>query len=222
MQHAGIKELLETSWNRELDTKAALHKLQDVLKKWNKEVFGDIQSRKDKMMKDIKVLQEEIDRNPNEELLWKEEELLREFDVIFEQEDMFWFQKSREKWVVYGDRNSKFFHTSNVIRRRRNRIDTLKNEEGRWISDTQELEGLAVQYYTRLYSLDDVDSVSERFPWGRFARLTGEDQRELNRHFTALEVESAVRSICAFKAPGPDGFQPIFYHKNWDVVGGIF
>ena len=29
----------------------------------------------------------------------------------------------------------------------------------------------------------------------------------------------AIRSMGKFKAPCPDGFQPVFYQQNWDVVG---
>ena len=46
---------------------------------------------------------------------------------------MLWFQKSREKWVELGDRNTKYFHTSTIIRRCRNRIEALKDNEDRWV-----------------------------------------------------------------------------------------
>lgn len=59
----------------------------------------------------------------------KEGDLLREFEIVLEQEELIWLQKSREKWVVYGDRNTKFFHMSTIIRRRRNKVDMLKNSE---------------------------------------------------------------------------------------------
>ncbi|KAJ0267106.1 Reverse transcriptase domain-containing protein [Hirschfeldia incana] len=37
--------------------------------------------------------------------------------------------------------------------------------------------------------------------------------------FTAEEVERAVRKMGSFKAPGPDGFQPVFYQRCWETVG---
>ncbi|KAG7564477.1 Ribonuclease H-like superfamily [Arabidopsis suecica] len=52
-----------------------------------------------------------------------------------------------------------------------------------------------------------------------FVKLTRDDQNELSRPFTAQEVEQAVRSMGKYKAPGPDGYQPIFYQQCWDVVG---
>lgn len=219
MQHPSFKDLLENSWNRNIDTKAALKNLQVVLRKWNKEVFGEIQVRKEKAMKEIKEVQEEIDRNQMDELLSREEELLKEFDVILEQEEMVWFQKSREKWVNFGDRNTKFFHTSTVIRRRRNRIETQRNDEDKWVSDTEELESMAVQYFTRLYSLENVDPVVEKLPQEGFPSLSRDDKVELSRPFSGMDIELAVRSMGSFKAPGPDGYQPIFYQRSWEVVG---
>lgn len=53
-----------------------------------------------------------------------------------------------------GDRNTKYFHMSMLIRRRRNRIEMLRNEEGEWVSDSTELKNLAVNHYKELFSSD--------------------------------------------------------------------
>lgn len=82
-------------------------------------------------MNEIKGVQAQIDRNHIDDLLEKEDGLLKELDVVLEKEEIVWFQKSREKWVAHGDRNTKFFHTSTIIRRRRNRVDMLKDDDGR-------------------------------------------------------------------------------------------
>ena len=42
------------------------------------------------------------------------------------------FQRSREEWIAYGDINTKFYHASTLVRRKRNRIERLKNNEGEW------------------------------------------------------------------------------------------
>ena len=160
-----------------------------------------------------------LDHSHTNALLDREAALLKEFEVVLEQEEMLWFQKSREKWVALGDRNTKYFHTLTVVRRRRNRIEMLKNEDEVWVSDAAELEQLAIQYYKRLYSLDDVELVVDKLPQEGFLRLKYEECRELNRQFIAVEVVGAVKSMGKFKAPGPDGFQPVFYQDCWEVVG---
>ena len=45
-----------------------------------------------------------------------------------------WRQKSRELWLQYGERNTKFFHLFIIIQRRKNSIDNIKNNNGDWIS----------------------------------------------------------------------------------------
>lgn len=219
LKHKGFKELLSTSWNANLDTSEALKRLKRVLKKWNNEVFGDIQKRKEKLMNDLKVVQDIIEINLTDALLSKEEELIKEFDIVLEQEEILWFQKSREKWIALGDRNTKYFHTSTIIRRRRNKIEMLKDDGGRWISQPHELEESAINYYQRLYSLDDVDPIVETLPQEGFVVLSREDLMSLNMPFSAKDVEELVRSMGKYKAPGPDGYQPLFYQDCWDVVG---
>ncbi|KAG7556773.1 Reverse transcriptase domain [Arabidopsis suecica] len=167
----------------------------------------------------MQSVQDLLDLQQTDDLLEREAALIKEFDVVLEQEEVLWFQKSREKWISLGDRNTSYFHTSTIIKRRRNRIEALKNEEGQWVSDKQQLEQLAINYYQRLYSMEDVDAIVEKLPINGFVRLTHEEETGLNKSFTAQEVEASIRSMGKYKAPGPDGFQPVFYQHCWEFVG---
>ncbi|KAG7564109.1 Ribonuclease H domain [Arabidopsis suecica] len=218
LTHESFKELLAASWKDDLKTPEALKVMRRKLKKLNKDVFGDVQKRKDQLMQEITDVQDLLDQSQTDTLLAKESELLKEFDLVLEQEEILWFQKSREKWIVLGERNTKYFHTSTIIRRRRNRIEALKDDEGRWVVESQELEKLAVDYYQRLYSMVDIDQEVDSLPKEGFTRLTQELQ-ELNKPFSPKEIENSVRSMGKYKAPGPDGFQPVFYQHCWEVVG---
>lgn len=44
--------------------------------------------------------------------------------------EILWKQKPRELWLKEGDRNTKFFHLSTIIKRWQNNIDAIKSEEG--------------------------------------------------------------------------------------------
>ncbi|MBO0195873.1 hypothetical protein J0672_24310, partial [Vibrio parahaemolyticus] len=85
-------------------------------------------------------------------------------------------------------------------------IEMLKNNEDQWVLDSRELEQLALDYYSRLYSLDDVEPVATKLPPEGFMSLSQADKTELLRCFSAGEVEKAVRCMGKFKAPGPDEY----------------
>lgn len=42
---------------------------------------------------------------------------------------------------------------------------------------------------------------------------------ELRKPFCGNDIKSAIFSMSSYKAPRPDGFQPIFFQKFWNVVG---
>ena len=219
LKHSSFQDLLSASWNAILNTPAALEEMKVKLKKWNRDVIGDTKKKKENLMLEIKAVQDMLDVSQSDDLLRKEDESLKAFDVVLKQEELVWFQKFREKWINDGDRNTSFFHTSTIIRRRHNRIEKLRNDDDVWISSAQELENLTVNYYKRLYSLDDVPIEFHELPRFGFEKLNGEEVVSLNKPFLEGEVEQAIRSMGRFKAPGPDGYKPLFYHDCWETVG---
>lgn len=76
-----------------------------------------------------------------------------------------------------------------------------------------------MDYFQRLYSLDDVEHVVETLPTEGFMALTHTENENLSKPFSEEEIESAVRAMERFKALGPDGYQPVFYQKCWEKVG---
>ena len=48
---------------------------------------------------------------------------------------MVWRRRSSEIWLKEGDKNSKIFHLSTIIRRRKNSIDVVKGSDGTWITN---------------------------------------------------------------------------------------
>ena len=84
LHHESFKELLLHSWNSEVSTAEALDGLRVRLKKWNREVFGDVNKKKERLTEEIKIIQDLLDIGQSDELLAKEAERIRELDAVLE------------------------------------------------------------------------------------------------------------------------------------------
>lgn len=103
-------------------------------------VFGNIFDRKFRCLARLGGVQKALQLRPSLKLADLEEALRRELDEVLEQEDIFWSQKSRVTWLTEGERCTKFFHTSTLIRRRQNNILRLKVLGEDWCEDQMVLK----------------------------------------------------------------------------------
>jgi hypothetical protein len=84
-----------------------------------------------------------------------EQQLQRELDLVLQQEEAMWFQKSRSQWIKDGDRNTRYYHVKTITRRRRNRILMLKNEQNDWFENEEDLKHMVSDYYKSLFTWPD-------------------------------------------------------------------
>lgn len=119
--------------------------------------------------------------------------------------------------MKFGDRNTKFFHSAAISRRKRNKIESLISNEGDTISNAQELKTMAKEYFSMLYQSEGI--FSNISTTNTFPKLQNVAFGELESMFTDLEIKEAVFCMGPLKAPGPDGLQPIFFHSQWDIIG---
>lgn len=87
-------------------------------------------------------------------LLKLESKLKQEWNDILFQEEILWMQKSRVSWLHLGDKNTKFFDTTTIIRRRRNQIESLQDGDGTWISDQTKIKEMVSKLYSKLLISD--------------------------------------------------------------------
>jgi len=84
----------------------------------------------------IEGIEKSLDAGAPRYLLKLDRRLRQELDQTLDQIALLWFQKARVDQIRDGDRNTKYFHTSTITRRRFNRIDTLKDSEDMWCTDS--------------------------------------------------------------------------------------
>lgn len=128
-------------------------------------------------------------------------------------------QKSRFKWALDGDENSKFFHgivTSNVAS---NRIHGLMIE-GMWITDPEIIKKHYAAHFRDRFTYTPWDKPA--FFIKGIKRISSEEADVLMIPFTALEIKSAVWECDGNKAPGPDGFNLSFIKRYWGLLEADF
>ena len=122
---------------------------------------------------------------------------------------MLWYQKSRDQWVRYGDRNTSFFHMQTILRRKSNKVHGLLVSDGSWSDDPEVLQREVIHFFKNIFCSTkpvEVNCMGE-IP---MPSLSQDACDNLSKPVTMLEVKEALDNMSSFKAPGPDGFQVFF------------
>lgn len=117
-----------------------------------------------------------------------------------------------------GDQNTRYFHQSTLKRRRQNRIVALQDDDDQWIYDEELLKNNIILFYSNLYSSASLNN--EAFnSVSTFPIIKESDKSMLAGDISLVEVRRALFSMGNYKSPGPDGYHPIFFKSQWDIVG---
>ena len=88
---------------------------------------------------------------PNNFLVRLEQELRTELFEVLKLEEEYWAIKSRITWLVEGDRNITFYHTSTLVRQSRNHITCLKGHMGNWLNEERDITDFIRTGYSELF-----------------------------------------------------------------------
>lgn len=110
---------------------------------------------------------------------------------------------------MLGDRNTHFFHLSTIIRRKKNRIVSIKNEVGESFSKLEEISLVFLDYYKSLFSLSLVNPPPS---------ILSTQLIDCSSCPFMEEHKDAVFAIGKNKAPGEDGYHASFFHHFWDNI----
>lgn len=139
-----------------------------------------------------------------------EKQLNDGFNLIFKTKEDHWKLKSRINWLNHGDDNTKFFHTSVLIRRRKNHIVRLTLNDNSEVRDQRGIIDHTKSYFQTLFSTSHHKSLVLSIPYSR-THLSDSNSEDLKRNPTDSEIKNTIFSFQPFKASGPDGFHPYFF-----------
>lgn len=125
----------------------AVGKFPSKVQEWNYNCFGNLFQKKRRLMGRMERINKKLTMGGNSHLSKLLRKLWREYNDVLAQEELFWRQKARCDWVKFGDRNTRFFHSTTIIRRKRNKIEALTADDGNIITDVGLLKSMIVSYF---------------------------------------------------------------------------
>ncbi|KAF7831717.1 ribonuclease H [Senna tora] len=195
--HEDFERLMGVAWKRSESWSNTISEFTNALNDWNMNVFWNIFSWKRRLLARLQGIKDKLGNGGSLRLLDTKREVWKEYEEVLFQEEI---------------------HDSTIIRRRRNKIDSLMNEAGDWVYEDAELKKIVVDYYCDLYKEEVPDYAPAAVDSG-FPGLSDREVRMLGSNVGAEEVKNVVFHIGDLKAPGPDGLQALFYKSQWRVVG---
>lgn len=124
--HEGFTKRVKDNWKVNHIWEENVNLFTNAVQKWNRNVFGDINNRKADLLAQL----DQLNNYDNQAWDQKRQEVWKELEKCLIQEEIMWMQRSRCNWYSYGDKNTRYFHTSTQCRRERKNIKALQKGDG--------------------------------------------------------------------------------------------
>jgi hypothetical protein len=171
-----------------------LRNVKTSLKGWGANVRGESLKIKRDLLSELENLENlEEDNVLPGPLFARKGEIQFKLMKIYEEEELYWFSRSSEKWLLEGDNNTAYFHRVANGRRRKNTMYSLKKDDIH-IQGTADLLTHATEYYKMLFGPGEgnlmqlADSV-----WSVQEKLSDEDNIKLTEPFSE---EDNIKVVC--------------------------
>ena len=213
---------MKEAWGRDLSDTHGLEFIKQKIQTCGAELLRWGLAKTDPDAEAIKVTQRRLDRLNEAEVFDASKaeylELSKKMDELLQKQEIYWAQRSRVSWLKHGDKNTKFFHSKATQRRRKNHIRGIKNAQGQWVEEMEDVAAVASDYFNTLFHAGSGDQMEECLDVVP-SRVTEDMLMILSSEFTAEEVKVALFQMRPTKVLGLDGMNAFFYQNFWHIVG---
>ncbi|XP_042026496.1 uncharacterized protein LOC121773661 [Salvia splendens] len=222
-RHHTFQQEVARIWETEVDA-CGMRKLQlklalakGALKVWNKVVFGNIFEKVREAGDRASLAQAEFERDPSPANRSIHNQRGAEYLLTLKMEEDFWKQKAAVRWIVEGERNTRYFQGRAKQRKIRARIHEV-SDNSRQITGDEELRSSTASFFKQLLTSEDIPLHEPNLDLIQPLPINCEVGR-IEESPLEPEVKQAVFDIAADGTPGPDGFSSLFFQTCWDIVG---
>jgi len=130
--------------------------------------------------------------------------------------------RSKAKWAVEGDKNTKYFLNLEKYRQSNRTITEVFSDNGDIVTDNMAILDEEYKYYRKLYTCvqsNEKDIVE--FLGNISKKVNLNQQQDCDKNITKDEIYTALRTMNKQKSPGSDGLTVEFYLHFWTNIGDI-
>ncbi|KAL1551886.1 hypothetical protein AAHA92_19674 [Salvia divinorum] len=158
-RHHTFKEEIARAWTADtgflgmLNLQFKLSRIKSFLKRWNRDVFGNIFEKLREAEEAVTRAQAAYDGDPTATHRAELSRCTAEYVLRTRMEEDFWKQKAAIRWATEGERNSKFFHGWVRQKRVKSRIHVIQ-EGVQSLTSEEEIRQSAVGFFQQLLTSD--------------------------------------------------------------------
>ncbi len=173
----------------------------------------------DKNLRELKLLEMELEINSSEELQLKVDKLRNDIEIFERERAKGAILRSKVKWFEEGEKSTKFFFDLEKYNYIKKQIRKLKLEDGKIVTDDHKIRQELEQFYRNLYQskLTKKDDHG-RFPVDDIPRISENNKDMCDADITMEECQEALETFESNKSPGNDGLTVEFYKKFWSII----
>ena len=127
-------------------------KLARAMQKWKENEFGNYKRR----IKVFKYKIQQIYMRPTfDRSILEGKNLQDQLDYLLQAEELHCLQRSRAKWTMNGNKNTKYFHLCTLNRTRKNHIHSITNSDRSLVHGKNEIATVFTQYLHNIFATSD-------------------------------------------------------------------
>lgn len=157
------EDIIKASWRRGergnsmVGVMSQIKECGNQLDNWSRHCFGNVQKQLCRARQHMEML---FISDPVGEFITDHTWAREEVQKWLERDEVMWRQISKALWLKNGDKNSKYFHMKASQRRRKNKLDRLKDGEGIWRTGALR-DKVLLDYFESLFESSNPRSSNE-------------------------------------------------------------
>ena len=149
--------------------------------------------------------------------------MLNQLEIFEQQKCKGAILRSKAQFTLESDRCTAYFLNLEKSKQQNNTIKELLLTDGTITCNTEGILDRAHEFYSELYTADNVDVVKSEELVNLIDRCIGEDDKhKCDLPIADEELTCALKGMQRNKSPGPDGLTVEFYLKFWDILLPFF